>query len=395
MGPSCTALNRALGLLCAVLTTGTNGQLVRPRIRTESGETIITGQDIHMFSPQGLVKASELIGIRGDIDSGLAAVASNASTLVYNTEASLRAELTYAINNASTRLAQSIAENRGNLTALEDRMVANISAEIAAVRLDVTRGFRQAENNTQTQVTQLQGQINSLNAQLRQLQSLLNVTRAGTTAQINQLQNEIGLFQMPVLNTFGENSAGEGPACLPAQHGQLRRVNGTAAHLNATIVYCNGLRWQRIAPMVGRYSNERLSGSGGGCIMRDIHGFSTTSSSCNSVHMKTNVAQRRNTMITVDFKGYNYGSSTHIDNSVSTYTYHLWGGPGSISLRNYGDGAWVQSPYYSRDGYLTFQLNLRGSYYAGFATSASFLNPTGPNYCGIFDIVATQCNTRY
>ena len=111
--------------------------------------------------------------------------------------------------------------------------------------------------------------------------------------------------------------------------------------------------------------------------------------------MKTNIRVRSAVMVDISLKGYNYGSSSHVDNHLVFYTYRGWSCTGARSHANYGSGGYI-SDYCSSDGYVVIRLRPRSSsYYIGFSMDASFLNPTGDQMCGLFEITASRCNGRY
>ena len=100
-------------------------------------------------------------------------------------------------------------------------------------------------------------------------------------------------------------------------------------------------------------------------------------------------------MVDISLKGYNYGSATHVDNHLVFYTYQGWSCTGQRAHQNYGNGGDI-SDYCSSDGFVVIRLRPRSSsYYIGFSMDASFLNPTGQQMCGLFEITAARCNGGY
>jgi len=171
----------------------------------------------------------------------------------------------------------------------------------------------------------------------------------------------------------------------------MRRIKGTDDKHIESIVYCTGKAWKRISPVIGAANDHRLPG--GGCVMRDVHSYRTTSGGCRTIDFKTNILARKATMFTIKVEGYNYGSSSSISSTASGYTYAHWSCSGSRSNQNHANGARIDQ--YCAGANVVIRMNMRGSYYAGMSLTASFLNPTGDNMCGNFRVLATKCNGRF
>eukprot|EP00039_Didymoeca_costata_P001133 m.50037 g.50037 ORF g.50037 m.50037 type:complete len:417 (-) comp10643_c0_seq2:364-1614(-) len=213
----------------------------------------------------------------------------------------------------------------------------------------------------------------------------------GIEKKIHEMEVNHNLFQMPILKEWKR-----GLKCSANLHGALRRISGNNPSkevVQNSIVYCNGAEWTRISPIVGQSAENRIPGSNG-CIMRDVYAFSTTSHSCRAIYMRTNIKIKSSVMFHLKFEGYNYGTGRHVDNSIMGYTYSGWTCSGSRSHRNYGDAGYVDQ--YCSGGFVIIRMVLySSSYYVGFRMDASFLNPTGPQMCGLFKVVQTKCNSPF
>eukprot|EP00040_Diaphanoeca_grandis_P039778 m.260120 g.260120 ORF g.260120 m.260120 type:complete len:402 (-) comp39252_c0_seq1:65-1270(-) len=399
----------AIQMIIAGLLVSVHAVDINPRMYTEFGKMIISAADITMRTPEGDVDASDLAVLRSELEAEIGAVRTQSVT--YDNQSTV---LTTAMNAIDVELSENITMVNKTLTtqigtamnAIRDnnvvqrQLLTTTSVNLQSYTDDtVSLLNRTTSQNLATQRTLLQGLITSnMQAVQKVLTSLDAAVKANTKSvdavdvRLKKVEAAQAAFQMPMIE-WEQSSTGVATKCTTAQHGQIRRVEGTTDAQKRSVVFCNGNFWQRIAPDHGLFTDNRLSG--GGCVMRDVHSFSTTSGGCTNVHMKTNIRVRSSVMYTIDFEGYNYGTSRHIKNSATGYTYSGWSCTGSQSYRNYGDAAGI-SAYCSQDGYVSFQLTLYGSaYYAGFKTTASFLNPTGSQMCGKFQVLSTRCNGRF
>lgn len=377
-----------------------------PRLYTEFGKVIVSAEDVTLRTRDGDVTASDMMVIRSDLE-GQIETSQNDATIARNT---LKSMLESALN--TTKM-----EASSDIESLNSRMDDEISTTMSALKATDTANFEAttkmvadlktntdtARNSLNTHLTgkltaQTQALDSKLDANMKKIQGQLSTTSDKTLSTIVALEarvkkTEQGLvaFQMPKMK-WKQSGTGAATKCEMGQHGQLRRIEGKTATELKSIVHCNGKEWQRIAPLIGKNSENRLPG--GGCVMRDVHSFQTGSSNCRTVMMKTNIKVRSSTMFTIDLHGYNYGPSTHVKNSITGYTYSGWSCAGSISRRNYGNAGSIDY-YCSNDGYIVISMYVGNSYYLGFSMDASFLNPTGDHMCGKFEVTATKCNSRY
>ena len=205
-----------------------------------------------------------------------------------------------------------------------------------------------------------------------------------------ELVTSIAKFQMPEIS-WSQTSAGKKTVCKAEEKGMMRRVEGAEVKDYNRVVYCNGKEWTIIAPLQGVGTDIRLPG--GGCHMKDVFSYRTTSSGCRDIYFKTNIKAKTNTMYKIDIEGYNYGQGAHIHASAVGYTYQGWSCRGNDKHTNYNTGSSV-STYCAGDQYLVLQMSQGSSYFTGMSISASFLNPTGDAMCGKFEITKVTCNTR-
>lgn len=312
-------------------------------------------------------------------------------------------------------LSADMATLRDSLTSALDALKTDTEEKAAAAadaaRLSVDEKLSKASRTTDAKVATLENKITSLEAKLQttkeQLAASTDTKVAALSGTVNKNKKDLAIlaqtvttsvtelqkFRMPELGSWGQNNGNGGKTACSAQHkGEMRRIKGGDQKHIETIVYCTGTQWKRISPVVGTGVDDRLPG--GGCIMRDVHSYRTTSSGCRTIDFKTNILARKATMYTITIKGYNYGSGRHIHNTASGYTYAHWSCAGSISHRNYGPGSNVES--YCAGSNVVIRLRPNGgSYYLGLRMDAEFLNPTGDNMCGNFKVLATKCNGAF